>query len=205
MADQKVTALTELTTFSGDETLYVVEDDDGTPVSRRVTIENLAVGLALQMTNRRVKKARRTAGDVTLNSTNWANVDTGIDITLSGVVAGDQILYGINARVDTQTVVGFFDVVTVVGGSPVNSFAVQGAVETAPGTIISGWRTDGTGERVGITGDAPPYTLVSGDISSGSVTLRLRYATGTAANLTLKAGGTTPLDVWARNIGPLQT
>lgn len=46
MADQKTTALTELTTFSGDETFYVVEDDDGTPVSRRVTIENLAAGLA---------------------------------------------------------------------------------------------------------------------------------------------------------------
>ena len=45
MADQKVSALTELTTFSGDETFYVVEDDDGTPVSRRVTIENLKKGL----------------------------------------------------------------------------------------------------------------------------------------------------------------
>lgn len=37
----KTTDLTELTTFTGDETFYVVEDDDGTPVSRKVTLENL--------------------------------------------------------------------------------------------------------------------------------------------------------------------
>lgn len=48
MADSKVSALTELTSFSGDETFYVVEDDDGTPVSRKVTVEDLAIGLAAQ-------------------------------------------------------------------------------------------------------------------------------------------------------------
>jgi hypothetical protein len=41
----KVSSYTELTTFSGDETFYVVEDDDGTPVSRRVTVENLRRGM----------------------------------------------------------------------------------------------------------------------------------------------------------------
>jgi hypothetical protein len=46
MADEKLTALTELTAFTGDEVFYVVEDDDGTPVSRRITIENIAAGLA---------------------------------------------------------------------------------------------------------------------------------------------------------------
>lgn len=46
MADQKTTELTALTALSGDETLYIVEDDDGTPVSRRITIEHLAAGLA---------------------------------------------------------------------------------------------------------------------------------------------------------------
>lgn len=46
MTDSKVSELTELTTFSGDETFYVVEDDDGTPVSRRVTLENLKAEVA---------------------------------------------------------------------------------------------------------------------------------------------------------------
>ena len=44
----KITDLTAITTFSGDETFPVVEDDDGTPVTRKVTVENLAVGLAAQ-------------------------------------------------------------------------------------------------------------------------------------------------------------
>jgi hypothetical protein len=45
MADAKISELTELTTLSGDETFPVVEDDDGTPVNRRITVENLGAGL----------------------------------------------------------------------------------------------------------------------------------------------------------------
>lgn len=41
MADSKTTALTELTSFDGDEQFYVVDDDDGTPTSKRVTIETV--------------------------------------------------------------------------------------------------------------------------------------------------------------------
>jgi hypothetical protein len=46
MADSKVTALTALTALTGDETLYIVEDDDGTPVSRRITIEDFLTAIA---------------------------------------------------------------------------------------------------------------------------------------------------------------
>jgi hypothetical protein len=45
MVDQKTTELTAITTFSGDETFYVVEDDDGTPVSRKVTVEDMRRGM----------------------------------------------------------------------------------------------------------------------------------------------------------------
>jgi hypothetical protein len=38
VADSKTSALTELTTLDGDETFYIVDDDDGTPVSKRVTL-----------------------------------------------------------------------------------------------------------------------------------------------------------------------
>lgn len=50
MANSKLTALTAITSFSGDELFYVVDDDDGTPVSRKITVEDLVsgiVGLAL--------------------------------------------------------------------------------------------------------------------------------------------------------------
>jgi hypothetical protein len=45
MVDQRTTELTAITTFSGDETFYVVEDDDGTPVSRKVTVEDMRRGM----------------------------------------------------------------------------------------------------------------------------------------------------------------
>lgn len=68
MADQKTTALTALTVFSGDELFYVVEDDDGTPVSRKVTVEDLATGLGLFMPAKVCKVTRSAALTLTNNS-----------------------------------------------------------------------------------------------------------------------------------------
>lgn len=45
MADSKLTALTELTSPSGDDILYIVDDPAGTPVSRKVTKTNLIKAL----------------------------------------------------------------------------------------------------------------------------------------------------------------
>lgn len=41
MADQKVTDMTELTAPTIDDALYVVDDADGTPLSRRITLASL--------------------------------------------------------------------------------------------------------------------------------------------------------------------
>lgn len=41
MADAKLSALTEATTLTGDEYVYVVDDPAGVPVDRRVTVTNL--------------------------------------------------------------------------------------------------------------------------------------------------------------------
>lgn len=152
--------------------------------------------------SRAFKMARRTSGDLTLNSTTWANVDTGLDMTIAGQV-GDVLAYTISGRVDVETVAGFFDVVTVVSAAAVNSFAERAAAPGAVGAIVPAWRTDSTAERQTLSGPAPFYTLVAGDITAaGLVTVRLRYATGTAANLTLKAVAGTPLDVAVQNLGP---
>lgn len=61
MADTKTTALTALTALTGDETIYIVEDDDGTPVSRRITIEDLLTAIAARTELTTVFKA--LAGD----------------------------------------------------------------------------------------------------------------------------------------------
>lgn len=148
-------------------------------------------------------QARRTAGALTLNSTSWADVDTGLDLTLTGVSAGHVIAASISGRLGNQSVFVMLDMVTVVGGSPVNSFARQAAVEASPGTEgVGAWWTTNTASQAEVGGSAPPYTVQSGDLSAGSLTLRLRYATGTAANRTLNATTAIPLTIWALNLGP---
>lgn len=151
-----------------------------------------------------IVKKRRTAGNLTLNSTNWANVDTALDIVLTGVTAGDEIAYGASGLLQNENVQVFFDVATIVSSAPLNSLARRAAVETAPGTSgFAMWNSVGA-QYWRLAGVTPPYTLVSGDIVAGTVTLRLRYATGVASNKTLFASASNLLDVWAMNLGPAQ-
>lgn len=41
MADQKVSELTNLATAAGEDLLYIVDDPSGTPVSKKITLDNL--------------------------------------------------------------------------------------------------------------------------------------------------------------------
>lgn len=147
--------------------------------------------------------ARRTSGNITLNSTSWANVDTGLDIVLKAQ-AGDVIEATVNAWVGAENVVALFNVVTVVSGSALNGFAEAGA-EAAAGEGMGGWysRVD-TSYGYTLTG-VGHYTVVSGDIVSGLVTFRLRYKTATGTNRTLRAStsaaGAHPFEWCVKNLG----
>lgn len=146
--------------------------------------------------------ARRSSGSLTLNSTSWADVDTTLDLTLAAV-AGDQVLYGLTGRWGNESVWGFLDVVTVVSGTVTNSLCEQGAAVSSPsGNVegIAGWHGV-SGRHEPIAGTTAVYTVTAGDITSGNITLRLRYATLTAANKTLWAASNIPLDVYAINFG----
>jgi hypothetical protein len=68
MADQKTTELTAITTFSGDETFYVVEDDDGTPVSRKVTVEDMRRGMIEAGQVVQIVRANSTTDDATTST-----------------------------------------------------------------------------------------------------------------------------------------
>lgn len=147
--------------------------------------------------------AKRTAGNITLNSNNaWADVNTGLDLTLAAA-AGDVIEYSVNAYLANQAVDVFFDVVTVVSGSPVNSFARDAAPANPPTSLgFSGWLCV-TGLFQQVTGSVF-RTLAAGDISSNSCLLRLRYSGNAAVNRTLYADTALSLYVWARNHGPVE-
>lgn len=142
-------------------------------------------------------RATRTSGNITINGTSWANVDTGVDLTLTAA-AGDVIEVCPSARVaagaaGTHT---FFDVATIVSGSPVNYFSTSGGA-TDEGVI--GWRCHG--DRDSSFGNSVARTLVSGDVSAGTVVLRLRTRQDTAGNRLFVAGTTNPFIWYAKNLG----
>lgn len=142
--------------------------------------------------------ASRTSGNVTLSSTTWASVDTGIDLTLPAV-AGDLIEVRVSAGLNGITAgsQAYLDAMTVTGS---NYFTSPNAnTSTYGGGIVSGiasgsgyFQMSGTLRR----------TLVSGDISGGNVAVRLRYILSAATNQTLFATTTNPLYWEARNLGP---
>lgn len=152
----------------------------------------------------RYARAKRTSGNITGNSTSWVNVDTNLDLVLNASV-GDVIEYAASILVSNVNVVMGFDVVTVVSGNPVNSFVMDGAVPTTISDSygMSGWYCY-SGAEQNASGSIF-RTLVSGDISSGIVRLRLRYVTSSAVNRIIFANAVNPLEVWARNHGPVTT
>lgn len=141
----------------------------------------------------------RTSASITLNGTSWANVDTGLDIVLDANV-DDVIYYGFVGVIGNEAVDTYFDVATIVSAAVVNYFG--GSAETATGEGVSAWWS-ASGTKLAIGGEAP-YTIVSGDLSSGTVTLRLRYRQASATNRTLLATTTSRLRVYARNFGPVR-
>ncbi len=150
----------------------------------------------------RFATARRNTGNLTLNSTSWANVDTGLDLTLSAST-GDVIEATLSGTWNADAVQCCLDVVTVVSSSPVNSFAT--------GTTVTASTLEGVGAWLGNNGIQSDisgsffYTVVAGDISGGNVLLRLRYRTTSAANKALIATANVPFVVFARNHGPVTT
>ncbi len=142
----------------------------------------------------------RNTGSLTLNSISVVAVDTGLDLVLNAAV-DDVIEYGLSARLGNSAVAVGFDVYTMVSGSPVNPFGAGLSSSLSPNLGVTGWYTNNENVISPVTG-ARRYTVVSGDISAGTVTLRLFYVQTSATNRTLSAASTSPLNVWATNLGP---
>lgn len=131
-------------------------------------------------------RAKRSSGDVSINSATFTNVDTGLDLTVSAA-AGDVLALTLMARVHVASGTIFFvaDFHTMVSGSPVNSVAA----DAAAGTTNAGCPAWSTGTvRTAANGythlsGTKLYTVQAGDISGGNVTLRLRAFDGGAVTV----------------------
>jgi len=85
-------------------------------------------------------------------------------------------------------------------------------VVTVPNNVVTsqtlGDSTFGVPAWAGVAGFLNPlagshfYTINSGDVFAGLVTLRLQARVDTSGTKTLHASATIPLQVWAKNLGP---
>ena len=95
MADTKTSALTAITTAGGDELLYIVDDPGGTPVSRKITVDNLSEyfdDLTQTLTNKTIDAANNTvsltADSVDAITEIAAALKSGADLVLITGTAG---------------------------------------------------------------------------------------------------------------------
>lgn len=187
----KVTAYTSGTTSAtvvrGQEGTTGVALASGAKVVHPETVGGLTSGFT---------SIRRTSGDITINATGWQALDTGLDLTLAGVQAGDVIEFIPSFMANGSAGPNFsFDVATVVSGSIVNYFGGSGSTSE---NGIAGWFAPG-GVYLGVTGSAF-YTVQAADIAAGAVTLRLLIRSSSTTARTVLATSANPLVVAARKV-----
>lgn len=138
------------------------------------------------------KKVSLSSGNVTVNGTSFAGVTGVSDIVLPALV-GDDIEVGALGLWGAEGVHARLDVATIVSAAIVHYF-------------VNG--TDGNVAWIGLSGvtssfgGGSVYTIQSGDLASGTVTLRLVAKTDSSTNKTFQAGTNDPFIWWAKNLGP---
>lgn len=132
---------------------------------------------------------------VATSSASWVTVGI-TDIVLAAAV-GDVIEVGLNTYVPAAAGHVFLDAQTIVGGSPVNSAGSGNAVSSGDDGVSSWLSTSG---ETGTPSGSVLVTVVSGDLASGAVTLRLMYRSSATRNFYTPSSR--PLRFWAKNLGP---
>jgi hypothetical protein len=184
--------------------VHVNAGSTGNRISGRMNHAAVQTSVALDLngTNRlafqadsRYVTARRSSGNLALNNTSWTDVDTGIDLVLPAAT-GDVIEVSLNGLIGNEGVNANLDVATIVSAAPVTYFS--SATGTPSGDGVAGWFA--VAGQYFLLGVPVALKLVTGDVSAGTVTLRLRFKTAAASNKTLFAGATQ--FVWsAKNLG----
>lgn len=141
---------------------------------------------------------RYTGGDITCDAnTVWE--DLGIsDITLTAST-GDTIEVAFSAWANNSTAVQLhFDCVTIVSASPVNSIG-SGGTPSDSNVGVAAWAI--ASSAAGKSGGSVMYTLQSGDISGGTVTLRMRDKPNGSTDRVIGGTAVSPICFTAKNLG----
>lgn len=101
MADQKITALTNLASASTDDILPIVDDPGGSPATKKITFDNLQKSITITGTLTSVT----SSGDVIIGDNAGLVVGNSSQVTLAGAVPETQIL-GTSNTVDSAVAIG---------------------------------------------------------------------------------------------------
>lgn len=148
------------------------------------------------------KKVIYTGGNITLNVTAITALHaSALDIVLQAQV-GDDIEYGFSGILDGSSAAdAAFDVYSIVSAARVNPWGAGLSASLASTKGVPHWYAQTTNA---VIGGSIIKTLVSGDLSSGQLTVRPYFAKTSATTRTLSAGANQPLTVWAKNLGPAE-
>lgn len=146
------------------------------------------------------KFAVRSTGDIPVVTTTFAALDaTLLDLTLDAAI-GDVIEIGLSASASHLTSGGLiaFDVGTISStGAIVNR--ISGASEG-----VSAWRENrATGGEIAAISGSVFYSVGATDLVGTFITLRLLARTGSGTMNVHADGATRRLQVWAKNLGPV--
>lgn len=180
--------------------IYLTNSSDYNSVHGNIVVNNVNGQVLLTGTNNTTLRAyaerqQYTAGsNINLSSSSYSALGF-TDITIPAV-AGDMIEVGAGFRLDAGAGVFFGDVATIVSGSVVSYASGLGAGSNG----IAGWlRLPGA---AGYVSGGVLFPVSSGDISGGTVTLRLLAKTDGAARAVVAGGGEYPT-FHAINHGPI--
>ena len=115
MADRKITELTALTSTNNADLLYVVDDPNGTPVSKKVTLKNFFNSVPANTT---FSEKMTVSGNTTLNGSNTV-ISSNVNVTAA---KGPKINSGF-VTLAAKTTVSSNNTTTVLG-----SGGLQGSI-----------------------------------------------------------------------------
>lgn len=201
MANSELPGLSTATLADGTIIYVVTDPGGGGEADGKSTLSALATFLAGRsaFTPRLIASGRatRASTSLTLNSATWANVDTALDLVLTAAT-GDIVRAGLSGlHANDAAVNQYLDVATIVSAAPVNYIGGDGGASSRG---VVAW--EGESSTATPIGGTVEKALVSGDISGGTVTLRLRYRQSSASARTLFATSDIRLHWWAEVYRP---
>ena len=151
--------------------------------------------------NRSIRKDF-VGSNIAITSTTWVVVESTLDATVNAA-AGDVIEFGMSALIVASASTLFFDAVTFPGSVLTNALGSKAAFVNS-GYQGPNWASLQNADIC--INSTILYTLVAGDISGGTVTVRLVAKLVDAGTKSIAVtSGFNPLIVYLKNLGPVTT